>query len=83
MRSQESWVDPPRVHLRQRGTPRRSAPPLVVERPAPRRDARPRQAATLMLHVTPNRSVSMPKPGLQAEAARGSTVVAPSARPSQ
>ena len=36
-----------------------------------------RAAATSRIQVTPNPSVSMPKPGLQADAASGSTMVAP------
>ncbi len=40
-------------------------------------------AATETLHVTPNRSVSMPNPALHADAARGSTIVASAARASQ
>lgn len=42
--------------------------------PTPNRVCYP--ALTPKLHVTPNWSVSMPKPGLQAEAASGSTMVA-------
>lgn len=40
-------------------------------------------AATSTTQVTPKRSVSIPKPALHAEAARGSTSVAPSERASQ
>lgn len=58
---------------------------LVGGRDAQRvRDATARHPATTeTLHVTPNRSVSIPNPALHADAARGSTIVASTARASQ
>lgn len=53
-----------------------------TEGPAPRHVG-VQAAVTLKLQVTPKRSVSIPKPALHADAASGSTMVAPTVSASQ
>lgn len=75
-----------RRESRSRATVQRYRP---AAQPGPARSGRARpwhaghSAATETLHVTPNRSVSIPNPALHAEAASGSTIVASIDRVSQ